>query len=218
MYEGTGLYGQSELRQVSPIDGRVIQSQAISPKHFGEGIAHFKDKFGAERIIQITWKERLGFVYDATSFEVIREFTFDSMTGEGWGITYDATSDEFVVSDGSHWLFFWDADTLEEKRRVEVKLSRINERGTRERVEVRFLNELEYDRGHILANVWYQDVLLMINPQTGDVKKVYDFSGLYNDRIESADCFNGIALSDIEGQLFVTGKNWPHMYKIRLLS
>jgi glutamine cyclotransferase len=217
LYEGTGLYGESQLRRVDPQSGNVLSSHQMDRSHFGEGVAHFIDATGEMRLIQLTWKEKEGFIYRVNDFQVIQEFTYETTTGEGWGITYDEASREFVVSDGSSWLVFWDRDSLQEKRRIQVKRKRQVLQGQPQVQVVSHLNELEWDNGTILANVWYQDVLIRIDPTTGFVIQVYDFSHLYKDRTPKADCFNGIALTDTPGELFVTGKWWPHMYRVKLL-
>ena len=216
LYEGTGMHGASQLRHVDPQSGNVLSLHQMDPRYFGEGIAHFADATGEMQLIQLTWQQKKGFIYRIKDFEVMQEFTYETTTGEGWGITYDEASREFVVSDGSSWLVFWDRDTLEEKRRIQVKLRR--EQSQEPHVQaIHHVNELEWDNGTILANLWYQNVLIRIDPTTGFVQQVYDFSSLYRNRTPKADCFNGIALTDTPGELFVTGKWWPHMYRVKLL-
>lgn len=213
LYEGTGMYGASWLRHVDPLSGKVLKQHSLGDKFFGEGIAHFVDEDGESCLIQLTWKEKYGFIYRIKDFELIREFTYNTTTGEGWGITYDSVDKEFVVSDGSSTLLFWDRDSLEEKRSITVQWKR-NDGQT---VPVRYINELEWDNGSILANVWYQNVLLRLSPLSGQIEQVFDFSSLYTNRTTKADCFNGVALTETRGQLYVTGKWWPHMYRVKLL-
>lgn len=216
LYEGAGMHGASQLRHVDPQSGNVLSLHQMDDRYFGEGIAHFTDATGEMRLIQLTWKQKKGFIYRIKDFEVMQEFTYETTTGEGWGVTYDEASREFVVSDGSSWLVFWDRDTLQEKRRIQVQLRR--EQSQEPQVQdVPHVNELEWDNGTILANVWYQNVLIRIDPTTGFVQQVYDFSSLYINRTPKADCFNGIALTDTPGELYVTGKWWPHMYRVKLL-
>lgn len=235
LYEGTGLNGKSELRELDIASsssgggdtstttnmGSVLRSTKIDNKYFGEGIAHYHGAGGAERIIQLTWKERTGFIYDAHTFEVVKHFTYETATNEGWGITYDANAKEFIVSDGSDWLHYWDRDTLEEKRRIQVTIPQLSNgadgKPQLSSKSVRYINELEMVNGFVFANVWYQNTLIAIDPQDGKTKRVYDFTNLYKDRIPAADCFNGISVTDKKNELFVTGKNWPYMYRIRLL-
>lgn len=235
LYEGTGLNGESELRQLElkmasnkgggeGVTGSVLRSTKLDENYFGEGIAHYHDADGNERIIQITWQEQTGFIYDAKTFEVLKEFRYETKTNEGWGITYDTSKHEFIVSDGSDYIFFWDRDTLQEKRRVRVTLRQLlnNNGDDDEEPEtstrpVQHINELEMVNGLVFANIWYQDVLVAIDPVDGQVVKVYDFTKLYTKRSPDADCFNGISVTDKMDELLVTGKNWPSMYRIRLL-
>jgi len=162
---------------------------------------------------------------------VLKEFYFDTGTGEGWGITYNSISKEFIVSDGSDNIYFWDRDTLQEKRRIKVTFDATKT----SHGSIWYLNELEFvphsscnpflnndDNNNetvdiILANVWFQDVLLAINTQTGKILRIFDFSKLYQNRDPSADVFNGISISEEEGVYYVTGKMWPYMYKVRLV-
>ena len=227
LYEGTGLNGKSELRELElgvgeGVTGSVLRSTKLDEKYFGEGIAHYHDANGNERIIQITWQEQTGFIYDAKTFEVLKEFRYETKTNEGWGITYDDARHEFIVSDGSDFLFFWDRDTLEEKRRVQVTLRNLvsnNDDDDEPEISTRpvqQINELEMVNGLVFANVWYQNVLIAIDPVNGQVVRVYDFTKLYTKRSPGADCFNGISVTEKQDELLVTGKNWPNMYRIRL--
>lgn len=241
LYEGTGLYdGASELRLLSKIDPSKIlrRSKPLANHLFGEGIAFFHDENGRSCIIQLTWKAKLGFIYDAETFEMLKQFSFQTGTGEGWGITYNDQSKEFVVSDGSDFLYFLDRDTLQVKRRIQVTLdrARVDPRRLMRYERMWYLNELEFVRHSsrsckpffmnnngklsdiILANVWYEDVLLAINAQTGEVMRIFDFSKLYQSREPSADVFNGVSISEEPGVFYVTGKFWPNVYKVRLIN
>lgn len=161
-----------------------------------------------DSIIQLTWRERAGFVYDLETFALRRTFPYKTFTGEGWGITHDGR--HLIVSDGSPLLFFWDPETLEEVRRVTV-----HDAGG---AAVPRVNELEYVDGVVLANLWYDDRIIRVDPATGEVLEWIDFSSLYpkaqRDRI--ADCFNGIAFRPDTGTYFVTGKKWPLVYEVAL--
>jgi glutamine cyclotransferase len=215
LWEGTGYYdGQSQLRRVDPRSGQVLKYTKLAAQYFGEGIAFFTTPKGEERIIQLTWREKTGWIYDAETLKVIRQFTFETNTGEGWGITY--RGGEFIVTDGSDMLYFWDAETLQETRRLHVlfedKDGKVH--------PVPLLNEIEYypHDGTLLSHVWYRDILLKIDIESGRVRTVYNFGPLYPaPRTETADCFNGVALASKPGQLYVTGKYWPYMYRIELL-
>lgn len=182
----------------------------MEKKYFAEGMQVYGEP-GNEKLIQLTWKQRNGFIYDARSLERIDTFTFSTTNNEGWGICYDKDNHEFIVSDGSAYLHFWDADSLEEKRRLLV---------TRQSgMNAEDINELEFVKGRVLANVWYSDVLLVINPITGECEKEYDMSSLWSqmDRnAKGADVLNGISVSKEEGVLYITGKKWDRMFLVKL--
>ena len=197
LYEVTGLRGQSTLRRVDLNSGEVVQSLALNPELFGEGITLFGD-----RIIQLTLSAGLGFVYDRVSFTKLEEFSF---TPEGWGITHDGR--QLIMSDGTAELRFLDPDSFQETGRLLV---------TDDGIPVPMLNELEYVEGEIYANVWQTDRIVRISPDTGALIGWIDLTGL---RAENprAGVLNGIAY-DSEGQrLFVTGKNWPELFEISLI-
>jgi glutamine cyclotransferase len=169
IYETTGLYGSSKLRKIKPETFEVEQSVDIDRKYFGEGSTYYTDSQGNGRIIEITWKEQTGFIYDADTLEVIKVFTYTTTApgNEGWGITFNPTTYEFVVSDGSSYLYFWDADTLQEKRKVEVTRML----GTNK--PQRMLNELEYMDGLICCNIWHADEIICVNPEDGKSVREY---------------------------------------------
>lgn len=197
LYEGTGRNGESSLRQVDLASGEVLKRQNLNSRYFGEGITILDG-----RVYQLTWQSHIGFVWDLDTFT--QEKTF-FLAGEGWGITHDGTS--LIVSDGSSTLRFLDPATLRETRRVQV---------TSNGTPINYLNELEYIDGEVWANVWYQDILVRIDPQTGAVNSVVNLAGLHPQRRSRDDVLNGIAW-DAEGRrLFVTGKLWPALYEIRI--
>jgi len=199
LYEGTGLYGGSTLRRVDLETGNVLQSYVLSNEFFGEGITVFGDK-----IIQLTWQNQKGFVYDKHSFDLLQEFSYPT---EGWGITTDGS--QLIMSDGTATLYFLDPETFETVGQVEV-----HDDGP-----VTNLNELEYINGEIYANIWRTDKIAIINPQTGQVTAWIDLTGIYTP--ESSDpnsVLNGIAY-DAEGdRLFVTGKLWSQLFEIELIA
>jgi len=209
LYEGTGLYSKSEIRRLDPNTGHVYHRMSMEPSHFGEGLTLF-DK--GQRLIQLTWRENVGFIYNSTTLDVIQTFNFVTHTREGWGITHDDFTNTFIVSDGSEWLCVWDDTTLEELRRICVTLPNGE--------PVWHINELEFVNNSVLANVWYSDVLISIDPVSGLVEKIFNFSELWphHQRPDNADCFNGISRTDVEDEIFVTGKNWPYMYRVKLLD
>jgi glutamine cyclotransferase len=200
-YEGTGLNGQSTLRRVALESGEVVQSISLSPEHFGEGIVAWQD-----RIVQLTWKAGVGFVYDKGSFELLDTFRYPT---EGWGITHDGR--RLIMSDGTPTLRFWDPATFGEIGSVEVHA------GTD---PVTRLNELEYIDGKVFANIWQTDFIAIIDPDTGQVTAWIDLQGLLGpeDYIEPVDVLNGIAYDASSGRLFVTGKLWPKLFEIALIS
>lgn len=200
LYEGTGQWGQSTLRKVELESGDVLQLYALSYQCFGEGITIYGDN-----VIQLTWKSRIGFVYDKDSLALLQTFTYPT---EGWGITHDGTY--LIVSDGTSTLHFWDPETFEEVYQLRVYDSQ---------GPVTRLNELEYIQGRIYANVWLGDRIAIIDPQTGQVTGWIDLTGLLGpeDRTQSIDVLNGIAYDAEGGRLFVTGKLWPKLFEIELI-
>ena len=199
-YEGTGLYGQSSLRQVDVTSGEVQQMISLDDQYFGEGITVWED-----RIIQLTWQENTGFVYDKTSFDRLQEFNYPT---EGWGITHD--DQILIMSDGTATLYFWDPGTLAEIGHVDV----FDENGPVVR-----LNELEYVEGEVWANVWQTNLIARIDPATGQVVGWIDLTGLLDTAVvtQPVDVLNGIAYDAATGRIFVTGKLWPQVYEIELI-
>lgn len=199
LYEGTGLEGRSSLRKVKLENGEVLQKIELMPQYFGEGITVIN-----QQIVELTWKHHAGFVYDQNSFRRLRTFNYP---GEGWGLTNDGTS--IYMSDGTAQIRVWDATTLQEKKRLNVH------DGTRAIAE---LNELEWVRGEIYANVWQTDRIARISPSDGSVVGWIDLTGILPaaDR-EGVDVLNGIAYDSLGDRLFVTGKLWPKLFEIKLV-
>jgi glutamine cyclotransferase len=198
-YEGTGMHGRSSIRKVKPETGAVLQIQKLEERYFGEGIAIVGDS-----LFQLTWQTGVGFVYDRHTFERKRTFTYD---GEGWGLTYDGT--RLIMSDGTPMLRFLDPHTLKEVgTRLEIR------DGGR---PVDDLNELEMVKGELFANVWSSDRIARINLKTGQVTGWIDLAGILDprDRV-GADVLNGIAYDAAGDRLFVTGKDWPKLFEIRI--
>jgi len=201
LYESTGLYGRSTLRQVDLTTGKILYLHRLPPQFFGEGITIYQDK-----IIQLTWQSRVGFVYDKNSLALVKEFNYAT---EGWGITHDGK--RLILSDGTSTLYFLHPETFAEIGRIEV-----NDNGR----PVSGLNELEYTKGKIYANVWKTDRIALISPQTGQVIGWLDLSGLVAKEKSAApvDVLNGIAYDAKKDRLLVTGKLWCRIYEIRLVA
>jgi glutaminyl-peptide cyclotransferase len=196
-YEGTGLQGQSTLRRVDPVTGFVLQEIKLSPSYFGEGITVWGD-----RIVQLTWKSKMGFVYDKSSFRLLTSFAYP---GEGWGITQDGR--RLIMSDGTSVLRFLDPKDFRETATLAVR----DDKGP-----VTGLNELEWVQGAIYANVWPTDRIAVIHPRTGRVDAWLDLKGLLGGtEAQGVDVLNGIAYDAKGGRLFVTGKLWPKVFEIQ---
>ncbi|MEW6187575.1 MAG: glutaminyl-peptide cyclotransferase [Thermodesulfobacteriota bacterium] len=198
LYEGTGLLGKSSLRKVELESGKILQEQRLSAEMFGEGITIWQ-----ERIIQLTWRSGIGFVYDLTSFHLLDQFTYPT---EGWGLTQDGRN--LIMSDGTSFLYFLNPRTFREVRRIQVR-----DRG----IPIQHLNELEYIKGEIFANVYPSSRVVRISPKSGQVKGWIDFSGL--GKMEtgrpSDQVLNGIAYDPEKDRIWVTGKNWPRLFEVK---
>ena len=203
LYESTGIEGASSVRKVRLETGEVVQRHDLPSAYFGEGIIHWKD-----RLIQLTYKTEVGFVYNLSTFETERRFEYP---GEGWAMTQDGKN--IFMSDGTAQIRIWDPATLQELRRITV---------TDQGQPVPNVNELEWVKGEIYANIWETDRIARIDPATGRVVGWIDLAGLLNpnERIagpEGTDVLNGIAYDAKGNRLFVTGKRWPKLFEIRLV-
>jgi len=199
IYEGTGLNGRSSLRRVDLTSGEVVQMYNLSSEYFGEGITVYGD-----RIYQLTWQSNVGFVYDKGSFELLETF---EVAIEGWGLTHDGST--LILSDGTSTLRFLDPETYEEVRAVNVHDNSI---------PVLNINELEYVKGEIWANIWLTDQIARVDSESGAVLGWLDLSGL-EDRLEqnsTYDVLNGIAYDSEGDRLFVTGKLWRKLFEIEI--
>ncbi|HEX8294486.1 MAG TPA: glutaminyl-peptide cyclotransferase [Pyrinomonadaceae bacterium] len=199
LLESTGLERHSTLRRVELQTGRVLQKVEVPAQFFAEGLTLFGGK-----LYQLTWKAEKGFIYDPKTLEKTGEFTY---VGEGWGLTHDA--DSLILSDGSDQLRFIDPNDYRVRRTVSVS------DGGR---PVEELNELEYVKGEVYANVWHQNRIARIDPQTGRVKGWIDLSGLLKPGEVSDEeaVLNGIAYDEAGDRLLVTGKLWPKLFEVRL--
>ena len=200
LFESTGQYGKSSLRKIEPETGKLISSKKLPPDLFGEGVCIFK-----ERIIQLTWKSRIGFVYDKKSFELINKIEYQT---QGWGITTDG--EKLIMSDGSNTIYFLEPEYFTELSRIEV----YDNNGP-----VNNLNELEFINGEIYANVYQTDKIVKIDLLTGKVLAWINLEGLLSkkDYHKKIDVLNGIAYDQEKNRLFVTGKMWPKLFEIELV-
>ena len=199
LYEGTGLYGSSTLQKVELDTGKTLQLRALSDEYFGEGITILGDN-----ILQLTWQNYSGFVCDKQSFALIREFSYSS---EGWGITDDDL--KLIMSDGSATLRFLNPETFEQIGQLEV----YDTDGP-----VNRLNELEFIKGDVYANIWHENRIAVINIQTGQIKAWIDLKGIYTpETSDPNDVLNGIAYDAEKDRLFVTGKRWSKLFEIEIL-
>lgn len=200
LFESTGLYGSSSLRRVELKTGKVKKKVEIAREYFAEGITIFRDK-----LFQLTWQAQRGFVYDLKKLKQEGEFTYE---GQGWGLTDDDHS--LIMSDGTNRIRFLDPASFQVQRTISVY-----ENGQ----PLTELNELEYIKGEIYANIWKTDRIVRIDPITGKVTAWIDMTGLHHQGDERApeNCLNGIAYDAESDRLFVTGKRWSKMFEIRLV-
>jgi len=199
LYEGTGLNGESALKLVNLKTGDANKELLLAQEYFGEGIAIVKNK-----IIQLTWKNNVGFVYNKKTFEKVKEFNYPT---EGWGVTFDGTN--LIMSDGSEHLFILDTANFSIIGKVQV----YDDKGP-----VLKLNELEWVNGFVYANIWMTDYIVQIDARSGKVIKQWEMSNLLSqeDKHPKIDVLNGIAINKSTGRYFITGKNWPKLFEIEL--
>ena len=199
LFESTGLNGRSSLRKVALETGAVLQKHDVEEKYFAEGLTEWNG-----RLLQLTWQHHVGFVYTLSSFAFERTFAY---SGEGWGLTHDRA--RLILSDGTAYLRFLNPDTFQETGHVLVK-----DRGR----EITQLNELEFVKGEVYANIWQTDRIARINPDTGKVVGWIDLAGLLPkaERLDPGAVLNGIAYEAARDRLFVTGKLWPKVFEITL--
>jgi glutamine cyclotransferase len=198
-YESTGLNGKSTLARKEVMTGKSLQEVKISHKYFGEGIALLKGN-----IYQLTWQNETVLIYDVRSFQKIREIKY---RGEGWGLTSDGK--HLLMSDGSPTITFRDPDSFKVVRKIRVRDGD---------TPVGHLNELEFIKGEIWANIFTEDMIVRISPENGKVTGWINLSALrsYLPRNETVDVLNGIAYDVNTDRIFVTGKYWPKIFEIQL--
>lgn len=202
LYESTGQNGKSSVRMVDLYTGQVLQKHDLPAEYFGEGLTDW-----GSTLVQLTWISHKGFVYDRFSFSVLKTFACE---GEGWGLTHDSMN--LILSDGTAYLRFLDPKSFREIRRLKVT----DENGQ----AVEKLNELEYVRGEIYANVWHSDEIARISPRTGKVVGWIDLTGIIDPRElhDPEAVLNGIAYDAAGDRLFVTGKLWPKLFEIKVVG
>lgn len=205
LYEGTGGRQtdtfRSSLRKVELQTGKVLQNVPLDGKYFGEGITIFNGK-----IYQITWQEQKAFVYDVSDLKVVKEFSY---FGEGWGITHDAAN--LIMSDGTQVLRFINPENFQVVRTLVVT----DEKGR----ELDEINELEYVKGEIWANIWQEGWIARIDPNSGKLVGRIDLEDLTDrqmDQDRNADVLNGIAYDEASDRLFITGKKWRNLFEIKI--
>lgn len=207
LYEGTGgkrargddFY--SSLRKVEVETGKVLQKYDLADSFFGEGITILNDK-----IYQVTWQEQTGFIYDLNDFKLLKEFRY---SGEGWGLTNDGTN--LIMSDGTHIIRFINPETFETVRTIVVN----DEKGK----PVMEINELEYIKGEIWANIWQESWIIRIDPASGKLLGRIDLTKLADGEMKkdrAADVLNGIAYDAQNDRIFVTGKKWRQLFEIKV--
>jgi glutamine cyclotransferase len=200
LYESTGLKGRSSIRKVELESGKVLQEEKIHPQYFGEGIT-----ITAGKVYHLTWQDKVGSVYDAKTLRFVRNFSY---FGEGWGLTHDTIN--LIMSDGTSTLRFFEPTRYREVRRIKV---------TDGGVPIERLNELEWVRGEIYANVYGTDFIARISPKDGRVLGWIDLQRLLSapySRTDSDAVLNGIAYDSRSDRLFVTGKLWPRLFEIKV--
>ena len=208
LYESTGEYGDSTLRKVDLTSGKVLQKKEVAEDYFAEGIAVLNDK-----IYQITWRERTAFIYDL-NFNLLKEIRYQ---GDGWGLTHDAAN--LIMSDGTHVIRFVNPENFQTVRTVPV----FRENGQ----PLLNLNELEYVKGEIWANIWHSEQpnilgkpnhIARIDPNSGKLLGWIDLSGISPEDVnrDSENTLNGIAHDEASDRIFVTGKNWRKLFEIKV--
>ncbi len=204
LYEGTGENGASGIYKVNLVSGKVVQSVDLNEKYFGEGITVFNNK-----IYQLTYRAKKGFIYDFNSFAMIDSFQFTSTTNEGWGLTNDGNN--LIMSDGSQFLTWLNPNDFSIVKRLEV--------GNNKAI-YKNVNELEYINGTIYANIYTTEMIVQIDPETGRILSEISFPDMikmYDNKKDRIDLMNGIAWDEKNNKLYVTGKLWPKLFEIELI-
>ena len=191
-FESTGGWGSSEIRKINKHTGKVINFNKMQSKYFGEGITIYDNK-----IFQVTWKSNKGFVYDINNFKLLDDF---NIYGQGWGLTNDGQS--LILSDGSEKIYYLNPKNFEIEKTISVSVN-----GNK----LIYINELEFIRGEIWANIWKSNDIITVNPLSGIVTSIFDISKI-SEQTEIEDVANGIAWDKVNDKIFITGKNWNFIY------
>ena len=191
-FESTGGWGSSEIRKINKHTGKVINFNKLQSKYFGEGITIYDNK-----IFQVTWKSNKGFVYDINNFKLLDDF---NIYGQGWGLTNDGQS--LILSDGSEKIYYLNPKNFEIEKTISVSVN-----GNK----LIYINELEFIRGEIWANIWKSNEIITVNPLSGIVTSIFDISKI-SEQTEIEDVANGIAWDKVNDKIFITGKNWNFIY------
>jgi len=200
LYESTGLNGQSNVRKVDLETGDVLKRQPLPRRYFGEGLVNWGDQ-----LIYLTWRSQTAFVLDRETFRIKRRFNY---RGEGWGITQNG--EQLIMSNGSDTIRFYDPETFDEIKSIKV---------TDQSQSIRNINELEWVKGEIFANVWQSNTILRIDPDTGKVIGKVDMTAILPPEAHASprdNVLNGIAYDAGGDRLFVTGKRWSKLFEIKL--
>ena len=202
-YESTGQNGKSTLRKTEITTGKVLQKIDLDRQYFGEGMT-IKDG----KIYQLTWRKKVGFIYDLESFKLEKTFDY-GQSKEGWGLTHN--NNFLVKTDGTERMWFLNAETFEEVSYIETYT---NKRKAEK------LNELEFVRGKIYANIWQQNSILIVEPSTGAIEGIVSLKGLQSKAGQKGEdnVLNGIAYDAENDRLYVTGKNWNKVFEIKLIE
>ena len=189
----------STLRRVDLTTGDVLQEYTLPSQYFGEGIAIVNNT-----IIQLTWQSNIGFIYNKTTFSLLGNFTYPT---QGWGLTFDGKN--LIMSDGTDHLYFLNPATFQQTRQIQVYYGNTS---------VVNINSLDYINGEVYANIWLTNTIAIINPETGQVTAWINLTGLPDENNSNPNAvLNGIAYDQQNNRLFVTGKDWPNIYQIKLI-
>ncbi len=199
LYESTGENGKSAIYKTNLNTGKTIQSVKLGDQYFGEGITIFNN-----RIFQLTYKTKVGFVYELETMALVDSFHFEST--EGWGMTHDEQN--LIMSDGTNILTYIDPKTFKTVKKIQV---------CDDKNPVLYINELEYSDGYIYANVWTTNLIIKIDSKTGKVVSKINLDGILtmSDPNKQVDVLNGIAIDPVTKKMYVTGKLYPKLFEIK---